>query len=128
MVPIAALRGTPFMQKALALAGLSSEEATTVANKDAVADTDVSTAEKEADIEAELAESEAAEIEEEEAPKKKTRKTRRTKAATLDENGDFNEEGVYTGKFVELLDLLPPVPQKGDFDVKTIKRSLYFFS
>ena len=31
-------------------------------------------------------------------------------------------------KFVDLLDLLPPLPQKGSFDVKTIKKSLYFFS
>ncbi|KZT25042.1 DNA/RNA polymerase [Neolentinus lepideus HHB14362 ss-1] len=30
--------------------------------------------------------------------------------------------------YVELADLIPPVPQKGDFDVNTIKKSLYFFS
>jgi len=32
------------------------------------------------------------------------------------------------GKFVELSDLLPPLPQKGNFDVETIKGSQYFFS
>jgi DNA-directed RNA polymerase len=32
------------------------------------------------------------------------------------------------GKFVDLIDLLPPVPTKGEFDVKKIKSSLYFFS
>jgi DNA-directed RNA polymerase len=32
------------------------------------------------------------------------------------------------GKFVELCDLLPPLPQKGDFKVETIKGSQYFFS
>jgi len=32
------------------------------------------------------------------------------------------------GKFVDLLDLLPPVPAKGEFDVNKIKSSLYFFS
>lgn len=31
-------------------------------------------------------------------------------------------------KFVRLVDLLPHLPQKGEFDVKTIKRSKYFFS
>jgi DNA-directed RNA polymerase len=32
------------------------------------------------------------------------------------------------GKFVNLVDLLPPVPAKGEFDVNKIKSSLYFFS
>lgn len=32
------------------------------------------------------------------------------------------------GKFVELSDLLPPLPKKGTFDVETIKGSQYFFS
>jgi len=32
------------------------------------------------------------------------------------------------GKFVDLVDLLPPVPAKGEFDVHKIKSSLYFFS
>jgi DNA-directed RNA polymerase, mitochondrial len=32
------------------------------------------------------------------------------------------------GKFVELTDLLPPLPKKGSFDVETIKQSQYFFS
>lgn len=32
------------------------------------------------------------------------------------------------GKFVELCDLLPPLPQKGTFEVETIKGSQYFFS
>lgn len=32
------------------------------------------------------------------------------------------------GKFVDLVDLLPPVPTKGEFDVNKIKSSLYFFS
>lgn len=30
--------------------------------------------------------------------------------------------------FVNLVDILPPLPKKGHFDVKTIKKSLYFFS
>lgn len=32
------------------------------------------------------------------------------------------------GKFVNLVDLLPPLPKKGNFDVETIKGSQYFFS
>ncbi|KAF8626667.1 hypothetical protein AX15_004758 [Amanita polypyramis BW_CC] len=35
--------------------------------------------------------------------------------------------GLY-GKFVNLTDILPPLPKKGDFKVETIKKSLYFFS
>jgi DNA-directed RNA polymerase, mitochondrial len=32
------------------------------------------------------------------------------------------------GKFVDVVDLLPPVPTKGEFDVSKIKSSVYFFS
>lgn len=32
------------------------------------------------------------------------------------------------GKFVDLIDLMPPLPKKGNFDVETIKGSQYFFS
>lgn len=32
------------------------------------------------------------------------------------------------GKFVDLVDLLPKLPEKGEFDVNKIKQSLYFFS
>ncbi|KAF8890704.1 hypothetical protein BD779DRAFT_1438161 [Infundibulicybe gibba] len=32
------------------------------------------------------------------------------------------------GKFVNLTDILPPLPKKGDFQVETIKGSQYFFS
>lgn len=31
-------------------------------------------------------------------------------------------------RFVNLVDVLPPLPTKGQFDVSTIKKSLYFFS
>lgn len=31
-------------------------------------------------------------------------------------------------KFVDLADVLPPVPPKGDFDLQRIRESLYFFS
>ena len=32
------------------------------------------------------------------------------------------------GRFVKLLDILPPVPTRGTFKVEDIKSSLYFFS
>lgn len=32
------------------------------------------------------------------------------------------------GKFVNFVDLLPPIPQKGTFQVEDIKQSPYFFS
>lgn len=32
------------------------------------------------------------------------------------------------GKFVNLSDLFPPLPKKGEFDVGNIKQSQYFFS
>ena len=38
------------------------------------------------------------------------------------------KEDSLEGKFVNLVDLLLPVPTKGEFDVNKIKSSLYFFS
>ena len=32
------------------------------------------------------------------------------------------------GKFVDLTDLIPPLPEKGSFDVADIRKSQYFFS
>ena len=32
------------------------------------------------------------------------------------------------GRFIDLCALFPPLPKKGNFDVKTIKQSQYFFS
>ena len=41
---------------------------------------------------------------------------------------EAREQSAVQSKFVRLVDLLPPLPQKGEFDVNTIKSSLYFFS
>jgi DNA-directed RNA polymerase, mitochondrial len=38
------------------------------------------------------------------------------------------DDDSFEGKFVDLVELLPPVPAKGEFDVNKIKSSLYFFS
>ena len=43
-------------------------------------------------------------------------------------NSSKGAEDSLEGKFVDLVDLLPPVPVKGEFDVTKIKSSLYFFS
>ncbi|SNX82186.1 related to RPO41 - DNA-directed RNA polymerase, mitochondrial [Melanopsichium pennsylvanicum] len=48
---------------------------------------------------------------------KKTRKER-----------DEEWETKFKAKFVDLVDILPPIPAKGSFDVNEIKGSLYFFS
>ncbi|CDS00511.1 hypothetical protein [Sporisorium scitamineum] len=55
------------------------------------------------------------------APKKKT--TRKTK-----KDKDAEWETKFKAKFVDLADILPPIPAKGSFDVNEIKGSLYFFS
>ncbi|UZJ54205.1 hypothetical protein CBS101457_003525 [Exobasidium rhododendri] len=39
-----------------------------------------------------------------------------------------SQDKKFQNKFVLLKDILPPIPQKGAFDVNEIKRSLYFFS
>lgn len=59
---------------------------------------------------------------EEEAPKKK-RSTRKSK-----KDKDEEWETKFKAKFVDLADILPPIPAKGSFDVNEIKGSLYFFS
>ena len=44
-----------------------------------------------------------------------------------DETDDVNVK-LMAGKFVNLTDLLPPLPAKGNFKVEAIKGSQYFFS
>ncbi|PFH50361.1 hypothetical protein AMATHDRAFT_4013 [Amanita thiersii Skay4041] len=52
----------------------------------------------------------------------------RTKAARKRKEKDEMIAAELYGKFVNLSDILPPLPEKGDFEVETIKKSLYFFS
>lgn len=69
------------------------------------------------DIEAETAAlSKAESIGDEPAPRKKTEPTVPTRSGR---SGPL---------FYELADLIPPIPEKGSFDVNEIKRSMYFFS
>lgn len=51
-----------------------------------------------------------------------TKKRRRMKMASVASTGPK------APKFLELTELLPPVPKKGNFEVNTVKQSLYFFS
>jgi DNA-directed RNA polymerase len=45
-----------------------------------------------------------------------------------EEEEDAELDAPLLGKFVDLVDLLPPLPTKGTFDVEDIQRSPYFFS
>lgn len=56
----------------------------------------------------------------------KRRRKSKTKDLESDE-GDASAVAI-SGKFVDLTSVLPPVPKKGQFDVSTIKKSVYFFS
>ncbi|KDQ17027.1 hypothetical protein BOTBODRAFT_129343 [Botryobasidium botryosum FD-172 SS1] len=62
--------------------------------------------------------------------------TKKAKDEEDEEEDDMEESEVDSkapttpvmGKFVDLIDILPPLPKKGDFSVATVERSLYFFS
>ena len=56
-------------------------------------------------------------------PTRRRRRTKRELQAAA-EGRVFIEEP----RFVELTKLFPPVPKKGNFEVNTVKKSLYFFS
>ena len=53
------------------------------------------------------------------------RRKRRTKAEM---RAAATGRPVHEPRFVELTKLLPPVPKKGNFDVDSVRKSLYFFS
>ncbi|KAI0371016.1 DNA/RNA polymerase [Pilatotrama ljubarskyi] len=74
----------------------------------------------------ESAEEEDEEEIDEETGKAKKRKTKKTKTKSKKSKAAIEER--LAGRFVNLVDILPPLPEKGKFDVKAIKDSLYFFS
>ena len=45
-----------------------------------------------------------------------------------EEAEEAEEDGELANKFVNLIDILPDLPKKGEFDVNKIKSSAYFFS
>jgi DNA-directed RNA polymerase len=69
-------------------------------------------------------------------PAKRTRfNVRRLRASEGEGENGFTEEQQRIldaispdGRFIDLCTILPPLPKKGSFDVKTIKESQYFFS
>ncbi|EMD32822.1 hypothetical protein CERSUDRAFT_57977 [Gelatoporia subvermispora B] len=115
-IPLNSLRSTPFEKKAFAIARMSADEL------------EVHRARREAGEPEEPVEEEDVEIDAdgEVVPKKKKKRGPRVRKDNVED--EFSDEGHYMGQFIDLLDILPSVPQKGDFDVKTIKKSLYFFS
>ena len=74
----------------------------------------------EEDIELDEEEMEMSEDEDWETPQAKASKKRKAE----DEKAAID----LLGKFVNLTDLIPPLPKKGDFKVEAIKASQYFFS
>lgn len=58
--------------------------------------------------------------------KKLSRIRRKSKAMTAAEKQQAQAQ--LAGKFVNVTDIMPPLPKKGDFDVDRIKGSQYFFS
>lgn len=60
-------------------------------------------------------------------PKKRKPAKHRFTAKTTEAERELIEAALH-GNYVKLTDVLPPVPSKGNFDVNTIRKSLYFFS
>lgn len=85
----------------------------------AKSDLETVSAEEQEEHEEENAE-ESWEDDEDATPRQKARKVQKVKAdqATASLNG----------KFVNLVDIIPPLPKKGTFRVESIKKSQYFFS
>ncbi|KAI8992792.1 DNA/RNA polymerase [Trametes punicea] len=123
-VPLVALRGTGFKRlnisadqldvspediKALKEGEEEDEEGTEKAADEPLLVGDEDDAELAAEAEAET---------QEEKPKKGRKRT--VKKDEIEKR--------LAGKFVNLVDILPPLPEKGMFDVKAIKDSQYFFS
>ena len=90
------------------LDALASEPSVTLVNSEGEGAVDV-------DLDAE-AEEEAED--DEEKPKKRFRKKKSV----------IGTEAEVMSRFVNLVDLLPPLPERGSFDVKRIIESKYFFS
>jgi DNA-directed RNA polymerase len=64
------------------------------------------------------------------ASKPKVNEENTSQEAEEEEDAELDVEldAPLLGKFVDLVDLLPPLPTKGTFDVEDIQRSPYFFS
>ena len=114
-VPLVAIRGQ--IVKKLGI----SPELFGVSKQDAQLLTDAAEVEEEGEEGEEPEEDAELDLESESKPKPK----RRAKKVTL-KVADVEKR--LAGKFVNLADILPPLPEKGKFDVNLIKESQYFFS
>ncbi|KAI1795428.1 DNA/RNA polymerase [Ganoderma leucocontextum] len=121
-VPLVTLRGGAFKKLNI------SPEQIGVSSEDAKLLTEGPVEEEKRDEEALFADedgNEDGDLEAEEAeekPKPKKKRGPRKKAS------DEDLEARLAGKFVNLVDVLPALPEKGKFDVSAIKESQYFFS
>ena len=103
----------------------------------------ISSTDMEDDSDAELAEenvdripADASSTKVQDTPSKKGKPTeRKEKASSTLESGEntlekevLDAEQVINRRYVDLVDIFPPVPEKGKFNIETIKDSLYFFS
>ncbi|KAI0640998.1 DNA/RNA polymerase [Trametes meyenii] len=121
-VPLVALRGPGFKRLNL------EPETLNVSPEDIQVLKESESKSEEADEEALLIEEdEEAELDGAEGESEvKEEKPKRRRAKRGSKTDDI--ETRLAGKFVNLIDILPPLPKKGKFDVKTIKESQYFFS
>ena len=70
-------------------------------------------------------------LDEQPVRRRRTRKAKAAEETTAAAEGDVDavaDSDVPDNRFIDLVDLLPPLPSKGEFDVSTIKKSVYFFS
>ena len=124
-VPIASLR----IGKLYAKLGLD-EDGRRVRPFDTIDMADLGSVESDSDSPAEraAAHTEALSQAESESEVEPAPKRRRRRSAKADSEEGADIDDVISEKFVDLVDILPPLPKKGEFDVSTIKKSLYFFS
>ncbi|EJF55919.1 DNA/RNA polymerase [Dichomitus squalens LYAD-421 SS1] len=122
-IPLVSLRGNAFKKLNLApeQLGLTSEDTKLltegVAEDEEMLDEDALALDEDED------ELEALTEVEQEKPKKVVRKRGPRKIKS-----EADIEARLAGRFINLVDVLPPLPEKGKFDVKAIKESQYFFS
>ncbi|KAI0351261.1 DNA/RNA polymerase [Trametes cingulata] len=120
-VPLAALGGQYFKQLKL------NPDSLNLSPEDVKTLTEAVVEEPEAEKPSEAALAEDEEEPEDEDVDEETGKTKKRRAKKGMRSVAEIEQRL-AGKFVNLVDILPPLPEKGKFDVKTIKDSQYFFS
>ena len=123
-VPLIALRGKTFQRLNVQpeAIGVSKEDIAVLTNagtEESAEDTSEAVDDDDAAFDADV----AADAEVEVPVKPKPRRGRKPAGRSAQD-----VEALLADKFVNLIDVLPPLPEKGKFDVKLIKDSQYFFS